>query len=384
MLRFADIALIVATTLLATAVVTAGVLVLLRAYRRGGVNGRLAITLAGAVLSLVASTSAVAAEMFLSRHDLVVFGWVIGISAVTSVAVTWVTTGRAVRRSIATIVGDTRRVGDGAVVPAADTGWREFDLVSAELADTSQRLAEARTRIAELDAARRQFFAWISHDLRTPLAGMRAMAEALEAGTAPDPGGYIRIIRSKVDTVNQLVGDLFELSKLQSGTLELRPEPVVLLDLVSDAVADVQAIAAARGIAITPDRVDGRIVWADPRELTRAITNLLANGIRHAPDDSTILVRADTVDDAQLVLSVIDQGAGVASETLGRMFDIGWRADAARSSDAEPGAPAGAGLGLAIVRGIVEAHGGTVRARRTSAGFQLDLLLPTGTTVGTP
>jgi signal transduction histidine kinase len=270
-------------------------------------------------------------------------------------------------------------VGNGDVVAAATTGWRELDAASAELAETSERLAEARAQLTELDAARRQFFAWISHDLRTPLAGMGAMAEALEEGTAPDPAAYVRVIRSKVDTLTQMVGDLFELSRLQTGTLELHPEPIALLDLVSDAVADVQALASARGITIAQDGVDGHMIWADPRELTRAISNLLANSLRHSPDGSIVLVRADTVDADRLVLSVIDQGPGVAAENLGRMFDVGWRADAARTADpAEPavGASGGAGLGLAIVRGIVEAHGGTVRAHHTDAGFQLDLLLP--------
>ncbi|MFC4242708.1 sensor histidine kinase [Gryllotalpicola reticulitermitis] len=366
-----------ATTLAATAVVTALTVLALRLGRRRGAGARAAIVLTGALLSVIVSTIAVATEMYLAAHDVVVLAWVIGVSAMLSMAATWIVTGRTARASVAALIDDTRRVGAGDVVGPTATGWREFDDVSAQLAESSRRLAEARAQIAELDAARRQFFAWISHDLRTPLAGMGAMAEALEAGTAPDPDAYVRVIRSKVHTVNQMVGDLFELSKLQTGTLELHPEPVVLLDLVSDAVADVQPIAAARRVAIAQDGIDGRVIWADPRELTRAIGNLLANSLRHAPGDSTVLIRADTVDDAQLVLSVIDQGPGVAAENLGRMFDVGWRADAARSSDPDGGAPAGAGLGLAIVRGIAEAHGGTVQARRTDAGFQLDLLLPT-------
>lgn len=276
---------------------------------------------------------------------------------------------------MAALIGDTRRVGAGDVVGPVATGWREFDDVSAELAETSQRLAAARAQIVELDAARQQFFAWISHDLRTPLAGMAAMAEALEAGTAPDPAVYLQALRSKVDTVARMVDDLFELSKLQSGTLELHREPVVLLDLVSDAVADVRLVAESRRVTVTQENVDGHLLWADPRELTRAIGNLLANSLRYAPDDSTILIRADTIGESQLVLSVIDQGVGVAAENLGRMFDVGWRADPSRSSGPANGTP-GAGLGLAIVRGIVEAHGGSVRARHSAAGFHLDLLLP--------
>jgi signal transduction histidine kinase len=372
MLKLSELLLVAGTSLATTALITALVLVVLRATRRVGLAVKLAIIVAGAVASIAASSVAVGNEMYLSGHDLTVLGWVIGISAIVSMLVAWIIARGAITRSVSGVVADARRVGHGDVIAAGATGILELDAVSAELADSSRRLAEARARVAELDAARKQFFAWISHDLRTPLAGMRVMAEALEDGTAPDPDEYVRLIRSKVDTVNQMVGDLFELSKLQTGTMELHPEPVVLLDLVSDAVSDVQAVAATRGIGIERDGIDGHVLWADPKELTRAIGNLLANGVRHAPDDSVILIRADSTDD-ELVLSVIDQGPGVTSENLGRMFDVGWREDPSRTTT---GGVGGAGLGLAIVRGIVEAHGGHVHAQRTDAGFQLDLVLP--------
>ncbi|MBB2892681.1 ATP-binding protein [Flexivirga oryzae] len=375
MLGLPQLLLITGTTFAATALLTCGTLLTLHGSRRRSVSFRAVLVLCGALLSVIVSTIAVAAEMYLSDHDVLVLGWVIGISAVMSIAATWIVTGRSARASVAALIGDTRRVGAGDVVGPVATGWREFDDVSAELAETSQRLAAARAQIVELDAARQQFFAWISHDLRTPLAGMAAMAEALEAGTAPDPAVYLQALRSKVDTVARMVDDLFELSKLQSGTLELHREPVVLLDLVSDAVADVRLVAESRRVTVTQENVDGHLLWADPRELTRAIGNLLANSLRYAPDDSTILIRADTIGESQLVLSVIDQGVGVAAENLGRMFDVGWRADPSRSSGPANGTP-GAGLGLAIVRGIVEAHGGSVRARHSAAGFHLDLLLP--------
>jgi signal transduction histidine kinase len=374
LLKLSELLLVAVTTLTATATVTLLTFLLLRLARRAGAATRSAIVLGGAVISIAASTVAVAIEMYLSGHDVTVLAWVIGISAIMSTVAAWLIARSAVKSSVAALVASTRRVGHGDVVEPSPTGLPEFDAVSAELAESSRRLAEARAQVAELDNARKQLLAWISHDLRTPLAGMRAMAEAIEEGTAADPDEYIRLIRGKIDTVTQMVGDLFELSKLQTGTLELHPEPVILLDLVSDAVSDVHAIASSRGIDIAQDGIDGHIIWADARELTRAIGNLLANGVRHAPEDSTILIRADTLGDGELILSVIDQGAGVTAENLGHMFDVGWRADASRTTHT-----GGAGLGLAIVRGIVEAHGGHVQARRTAAGFQLDLILPATT-----
>lgn len=374
MLDGAALAQIAATSLVTTLLVTLLTLGVLTVSGRAGVGLRAAIAIAGALLSVVASTLVIALQMYLSRHDLTVLLWVIGTSAVCSVVATPFIVGRAVGASISALRSAARRVGDGDVVEPARTGVAELDAVSAELADTSRRLEESRARVAELDAARRQFFAWISHDLRTPLAGVRALAEALDEDTAPDRAAYLAALRGKVETLNAMIGDLFELSKLQSGTLRIHPEPVVLLDLVSDAVADCRPAADRRGITIAQDGIDGHLVLVDPRELTRVVGNLLTNSLRHAPADSEVVVRADRVHD-RLVLSVIDQGPGVAAEDLGRMFDVGWRADAARSAEDDE-APSGAGLGLAIVRGIVEAHGGTVEAHSTGEGFRLDLTLP--------
>jgi signal transduction histidine kinase len=375
MLSFADLLLIVATTAACTGIVTLLAFVVLYLNRRGSVASQFAVVVVAAITSIVCSTVAIAAEMYFSQHDLHVLFWVVGVSAVMSL-VAALFTGRTARASIVALRDSARRVGQGAVVDADPRGWKELTEVSAQLADASERLAAARAEVERLDAARSQFFAWISHDLRTPLTGMRALAEALEAGTAPEPSDYTRQIRVQVDTMNRLVDDLFELSKIHSGTLQLRRESVDLLDVVSDAVADIQPLATARDIRITQAGVDGHMLFADPHELTRVIHNLLTNGIRHAPPGSTILVSAHRSDDNRLVLSVLDQGSGVDTEDLGRMFEVGWRASSARTPDAENHGSSGAGLGLAIVRGIVEAHGGDVRAEHVADGFRLSVSLP--------
>ncbi|WP_019203080.1 sensor histidine kinase KdpD [Tsukamurella sp. 1534] len=373
MLTGAALLQIAAIALGVTVAVTALTLLLLRALPRAGIAARTAVAIGGALVAVVASTVVIAVQMYLSRHDFTVLLWVIGASALCSVVATPLVIGRAVGASLTSLRTATRRVGDGDVVEPSRTGMAELDALSVELAETSRRLEESRARVAELDAARRQFFAWISHDLRTPLAGVRAMAEALDDGTAPDRAEYVRTLRGKAETLDGMVSDLFELSKLQTGTFRIRPEPVELLDLVSDAVADCRHAAARRGITIDQDGIDGRLVFVDPRELTRVVGNLLGNSLRYAPPNSTVLVRADGLADGRLVLSVLDQGPGVAAEDLGRMFEVGWRADAARSES--DGAP-GAGLGLAIVRGIVEAHGGSVAAHSSDEGFRLDVTLP--------
>jgi len=393
MLGARDVGLIVLTTVVCTALVTALALAVLRWNRRGPVASQMAVVVAAAVASIVASVVAVMVEMFISTHDLVVLSTVVAVSTVLSLAAAWLTTARAVRRSVGTLTRSARRIADGGVVEPAAAGWKEFDDLHAQLVDTSERLAAARAEIDKLDAARRQFFAWISHDLRTPLAGIRAMTEALDDDLAPDRDAYVRTIRAKVDTLTALVDDLFELSTLQSGTLRLQRELVVLLDLVSDAVVDVQAAAARRDVRIVQSGVEGHLLWADPRELTRAIGNLLTNAVRHAPRGTEVLVSAHTRGD-HLVIGVLDHGSGVDVADLGHLFDVGWRASDARGTGPDPdpdpleGADGGhdgeldgghgAGLGLAIVRGIVEAHGGRITAAHVPDGFELAVTLPRG------
>jgi signal transduction histidine kinase len=376
MLALPDIGLIVMTTVICTAAVTLLAVLALHANRRGPVASQFAIVVAGAVTSIVSSILAVMVEMFISPHDLTVLVWVIAISTVISLATAWLTISRAVRRSVGRLSASAGHLAAGAVLEPAEPGWREFNDLHARLADTSVQLAQARAEVEKLDEARRQFFAWISHDLRTPLAGIRAMTEAIDDGFAPDPADYVRTIRARVDTVTGMVDDLFALSTLQSGTLHLQRELVPLLDIVSDAVVDVRAAASARGIRVVHRDVAGHMLWADPRELTRAIGNLLANGVRHAPEHSDILVTAHHRGDDHLIISVLDHGPGVASEDLGHIFDVGWRANTARTSDAQGHTGPGAGLGLAIVRGIIEAHGGHVDACRLPEGFQLSITLP--------
>ncbi|UEJ82010.1 HAMP domain-containing histidine kinase [Brachybacterium halotolerans subsp. kimchii] len=403
MLSPIDYLLIVATTIVCTGIVMGGAWWALRLNRRGSIVSQTVILLVATVLSIAGTTLAVLVEMYFSAHDLAVLAWVLAVSGLISIAAARLLLGRRVRTSITALADSARRLGNRAGVGtgvgtggsagadgsdgtngsegtdgAGGPGWREFETLSTELEETSRRLDAARAEIEALDADRRQSIAWISHDLRTPLTGLRAMAEALEAGTADDPTAYARGIRGRVDTLSSMVEDLFELSRLQSGTLVLRRETVELLDLVSDAVADVMPVAQRRGIRIVHRGIEGRVLRADPRELTRALANLLSNGVRHSPDGGEIVVSADVLPGSRLVLSVLDQGPGVASEHIGRIFEVGWREDPARTQSDDLGASGGAGLGLAIVRGIAEAHGGGITAQRVDGGFRLDLVLPAG------
>jgi signal transduction histidine kinase len=213
--------------------------------------------------------------------------------------------------------------------------------------------------------------AWVSHDLRTPLAGIRAMAEALEDGVAPDPAEYHRRIIGSVDRLSRMVDDLLALSRLHAGQQALTLEMLALGDLVSDAIADVDALARARGITVTGACDDGVTAYADGEGLTRALQNLVGNAVRYSRDGGEVHVTATSTGD-RAVLRVADSCGGIPSADLDRVFEIGWRGSSART----PSGEAGSGIGLAVVSGIADALGGSARVRNEGPGCVFELVLP--------
>ena len=236
--------------------------------------------------------------------------------------------------------------------------------------EAAEQVAMLR-REAQVEASRRELVAWVSHDLRTPLAGLRAMAEALEDGVAEDQARYHRQMRVEVDRLSTLVDDLFELSRINAGALSLTLEHVSVDELVSDAVAAADAQARARGVQLAGRSGTGRLVSADEDRLHRVLANLVLNAIRHTPPDGVVRVDATGTPDT-VVLAVTDGCGGIPAADLPHLFDVAWRGTAART----PGPDSGAGLGLAIVRGIVEAHRGQVRVCNVEGGCRFEVVLP--------
>ena len=190
-----------------------------------------------------------------------------------------------------------------------------------------------------------------------------------------DPGRYHRQMRSQVDLLTSMVDDLFDLSRIDAGALRLRFEDVALLDVVSDAVADVRPAAGDREITVDGDMPRDLSVRVDAGELSRAVGNLLMNAVQHTPSGTPIAVRVELIEERPTV-SVIDRGPGIDDEDLPRLFEAGWRGSRARTPHAGSGAGPGAGLGLAIVRGIVNAHDGEVVATNVAGGCRFDIHLP--------
>jgi signal transduction histidine kinase len=345
----------------------------LRLIRRRSLTASLAVVAAVAVTAMLAGTLAVAQAMFLSAHDLSVVTTVVAMAAVVSM-VTALLLGRWVVARSHELAVAARSFGDGGDFTVPRTpATAELAAVSRELAATSARLAESRLRERALESSRRELVAWISHDLRTPLAGLRAMSEALEDGVATDPQRYLRQIRTEVEHLNDMVGDLFELSRIHAGTLVLSPSRMSLYDLVGDALAGADPLARQHGVRLVGDRVEPVPVEVDGKEMSRVLGNLLVNAIRRTPADGTVAVAAERSADG-VVLSVTDGCGGIPEQDLPRVFDTGWRGSDARTP------PAGAGLGLAIVQGIVEAHRGRATVHNIAGGCRFEVTLPAAAT----
>ncbi|MFF0161306.1 sensor histidine kinase [Streptomyces sp. NPDC005263] len=350
----------------AVGVLGAGVVLLIR---RRSVVTHLAVVAAVAVSAMFAGTLAVAQAMFLSAHDLKVVTTVVAMAAGVSLATALLLGRWVVGRSHAFALA-ARSFGDGGDFTSPDgPATAELAALGRALEETSARLAESRDRERALETSRRELVAWISHDLRTPLAGLRAMSEALEDGVAADPRRYLRQIRTEVERLNGMVGDLFELSRIHAGALALTPSRISVYDLVGDALAGADPLAREHGVRLVGARVEPVPVEVDGKEMSRVLGNLLVNAIRRTPADGTVAVAAERGPDG-VVLSVTDSCGGIPEDDLPRVFDTGWRGTHARTP------PAGAGLGLAIVRGIVEAHQGRATVRNVTGGCRFEVTLP--------
>jgi len=233
---------------------------------------------------------------------------------------------------------------------------------------------EARSRERAAEASRRELVAWISHDLRTPLAGIRAMADALSDGVVSAPGdvaGYASRISTETQRLSGMVDDLFELSKITAGALRLTMSAVPLRDVISEAVAAEGPVAARKGVHLEANAEAWPVVLGSDPELARVIRNLLSNAIRHTPADGTVAVHVDAEKD-RAVVRVDDACGGTPDHELDRVFDVAFRGSAART----PSGDGGAGLGLAIARGLVEAHRGEIAAHNHGPGCRFEVKLP--------
>jgi two-component system, OmpR family, sensor histidine kinase SaeS len=240
-----------------------------------------------------------------------------------------------------------------------------------ELHELGASFNEMASNIEHLFDARRELVAWASHDLRTPLASLRAMVEALEDDLA-EPAEYLPAIRAQTELLSGLVEDLFELARIDSGALALELREASLGELVVSCLESLQADARARGVRLESrvDRSDP-LVNVAPEKVQRVLLNLVTNAVRHSHREGTVAVVVQT-DTDHVVVAVEDEGSGLAPGAPQRMFEHFWREDESRTRSS-----GGAGLGLAIAQGLVHAHGGTIWAEnRHEGGARVAFTLP--------
>ena len=373
-IQLSDLLYITERVLVIALVITVIGIVALRRLAARSIGLMITIVVAVSVVTSLAGVGVIAYRMLGTASDRDAMMDLMAIAGLAGLAVA-LFVGRRLTQASQALSSSVHGVGENGVYLAPPvTLPAELRELSDELAATHERLAQARSRERALEASRRELVAWVSHDLRTPLAGLRAMAEALEDQVVVDPrtvSGYHSQIRREVDRLTAMIDDLFELSRIHAGALRLSRRMVGLEDLVAEVVASAEPVARAKGIRLTGAAVRGMPVFVDTAEMGRALRNLVTNAIRHTPSDGGVDVLAE-VQSGMACVSVSDACGGIPPVDLPRVFDVAFRGESART----PGPQEGAGLGLSIARGIVEAHSGQIAVRNAGPGCQFLIRLP--------
>ena len=228
----------------------------------------------------------------------------------------------------------------------------------------------------ELERLRKDLIAWVSHDLQTPLASMRAILEAISDGVVEDPETvkrYLNTAQRDVRSLSALIDDLFQMAQLDAGGIPLEKENASLADLISDTLESFSALASQQEITLEGSAdTDVDPVLMDTQRIGRVLNNLIGNALRHTPAGGQVEVRARQTSSG-VEVTVRDSGEGIRAEDLPKVFESFYRGEKSRSR-----ATGGAGLGLAIARGIVRAHGGEIRVESQPGDTRFIFSLPNG------
>lgn len=266
-------------------------------------------------------------------------------------------------------------LGEGSEFTTPRAPTADFAALGVALEQAQQRLREARRREDELQRSLRDMLVGIGHDLRTPLARLRSVVEALQEEGISEPavaGSYLGVLDSQTTRLGALIDDLVELARITSGQVLAEPHQLGMRDLVSNALADAQPQATRRGVTMTGESPDGITVLADVRLVTRVLDNLVDNAIAQTPPGGAVHVRASEAY-GSVVLEVQDACGGIPVEDLPRVFDPGFRGDSARRADGR-----GFGLGLAIARGLATASGARLDVENVGGGCRFSLCFAPG------
>lgn len=340
-------------------------------YRRGWARSpSLMMTLVlayvwAAILTLF-NVWVMAGLMFVNTHDLTLAGVLLLFAAI--IATTFgVFVAASVTDGLRQLAAAANRLASGDLGARAEVSGRdEISQVAASFNGMAARLQKADRERHELERLRRDLIAWTSHDLRTPLTSMRVMVEALHDGVVEDEETqrrYYRTILAEVVSLKDLIDDLFELAQIDVGGIRLEVSAVSLSDLISDTIEGFRPLCEQKDVQLTGQVGSNlEMVMMDASRIGRVLLNLVNNALQYTPPGGQIEVEARRADDEVTVL-VRDNGPGFNPGDLPRVFERFYRGEQARSR-----ATGGAGLGLAIASGIVEAHGGRIWAENSSEG----------------
>lgn len=330
----------------------------------------LSIAIVSAVVAL--ANLAVMAALMLVKHDALLIAVLVVYSTGAGVAAALVTA-RSLTRGVERLVAAAENMAEGDLTTRSGRvgGGPELERLAASLDEMASRLESSLLREQSAVQVRNDLITAVSHDLRTPLAGLRAMVESIEDGVVADQETirrYVTEMGRAVDTLVVLVDDLFELVQLDAGAIEAEQDRARLDEIVQSALAACRPQAIEKGLNVETDLDGTEDAEASPR-LQRVVQNLIQNAIRHTPSDGTVWVTASRANGV-LQLAVEDTGEGIPSQHLERVFEPFWRGDAARSQR-------GSGLGLALAKRIVEGLGGEIRVSSVaSKGARFEVLLP--------
>jgi two-component system, OmpR family, sensor histidine kinase BaeS len=297
--------------------------------------------------------------MFISPHDAeVAIVITIYATGVTLVFGNFVVSGLSDGIQKLTLAAGQVRSGDFEA-RADERGNDELSTLASTFNQMTQQLKHARDNEQQLDQARREWIAWVSHDLRTPLTSLRVRAEALSDGVVSQPAEvdeYLVAIRKDADVLNRLISDLGELAKIDAGGFKIERVPIALNELLSDTATTLQPIAADRGVTLLCDPDCERIVAPiSPQHIQRVLNNLIVNAIGHTPRGGRVRLGM-TRRGAHARITVSDTGEGIPAADLPHIFDRFYRGERSRKRDEG----SGMGLGLVIAREFVEAHDGRI------------------------
>lgn len=353
---------LMAQLLAVTAFVSA--LVGFAAYRLGWLerSPSLRLTLMGiyALASVLAffNVWVTAALMFASEHDLLLATVLLLFAGGIAMVLGYFLSSAIVTR-ISGLQRAVRRIQEGELGAEAEVrGNDELSALATSFNEMSARLEQAASKQRELDSLRRDLIAWAGHDLQTPLASVRAIVEALADGVVDDPQTvqrYLQTARRDIQNLSLLIDDLFQMAQLDAGGLSLDREQASLSDLISDTLESFTTLASRQGVVLTGKVMAGvDPVLMDVQRIGRVLNNLIGNALRYTPQGGTVSVEAERTGQGVQV-SVRDSGEGISAEDLPHIFERFYRGEKSRSRST-----GGAGLGLAIAKGVVEAHGGQI------------------------